>query len=513
MMDGDGKLKRFGRYLLLDHIGDGGMAKICRARFLSDDVDRMVAIKMVQSQFAEDENFKKMFLNEIKLMFGLVHPNIAQTYDYGFYDDQFYTAMELVDGKNLRDFLRRLAKNDRVFPIEIVVYIISQVCQGLLYAHNYGDKFKGKKLNLIHRDISPQNIMLSYDGSVKIIDFGIAKHSTEDATTTTTVGEASTRVGVIKGKLSYLAPEYLDGTELDHRYDQFAVGVTMWELLCSQKLFQGKNDISVLKKIQECKITPPSHINPNVPPELDEITMKALAKNRDDRYQDVDQLNRALVKFLYAKYKDFNSSDVASFAKLLFNQDITRDQAKILEFGKIDIAPYLDDWKNEYSGQGGDEKSDLGSDGTSIRLLDFNEDETKESDLITLSKLPEERTFHIRRQKKIDEEILEENEGSKKMLMAMSFMIFTTLLLGGGFFLFDKTGTSQKLLSLVGIQSKAQRAPASKITGKLKLRGIRPQHKLYINGEHIYDQLFFVQLPLNQEHEMRVTEKMEKTLC
>ena len=346
-MSADGKLKRFGRYLLFDHLVDGGMAKICRARFL--DVDKMVAIKMIQSQFSEDENFKKMFLDEIKLTFALNHPNIAQIYDYGFYHGQLYTAMELVEGKNLKQFLERLKKKNYVFPIEISVYIISQVCQGLRYAHNFRDKLSAKKLNIIHRDISPHNVMLSFDGVIKIIDFGIAK---------TNSSEESTEAGVIKGKLSYLAPEYISGEELDHRYDQFAVGVTLWELLCSRKLFTAKNGFAILKEIQRCKVPRPSHINPNVPKELDEIVMKALARERENRFEDMDQLNRELVKFLHAHYPQFNPMDISSFAQTLFKDEIKKDRAKLFEFGKIDIALYLQEWKGEMSREEDDESSE-----------------------------------------------------------------------------------------------------------------------------------------------------------
>ena len=335
------KRERFGRYLILDHLVDGGMAKISRARFLGEQADKVVAIKMVQPVHSKDESYKIMFMDEIKVTFGLSHPNIIQTYDYGIHAGQLFVAMEYCDGRNLKEFTEKLKERKFVFPVEISIYIISQVCQGLYYAHTFRDKLTGVNSSIIHRDISPHNIMLSYDGAIKIIDFGIAKSKTNTETT---------QAGTIKGKLSYLAPEYLEGLELDPRYDQFAVGITLWEMLCNRKLFKENNDLAVLKKIQECKIAPPSSINPNVPKELDEIVLKALSKDRTQRYENLDQMNRALMKILYARFPDFNSTDLSFFSQELFRDEIKKDREKLFEFGKINIKPYLDDLKNELEG-------------------------------------------------------------------------------------------------------------------------------------------------------------------
>ena len=352
------KLERFGKYLILDHLVDGGMAKICRARFLGEQANKVVAIKMVQPQYSKNESFVQMFEDELKVTFGLVHPNIAQVYDYGLIDEQLYSAMEYVDGGNLKQFLDRLKEKNFVFPVEISTYIISQVSQALHYAHTFQDKLTAKSFNIIHRDISPHNIMLTYEGAVKVIDFGIAKADSNSE---------ATQAGTIKGKLSYLAPEYLDGMDLDHRYDQFAVGITLWEMLCSRKLFTAKNDLAVLKQIQACKIPKPSSINPNVPAELDEIVLKALSKDRNKRFENMDKLNRALVRFLYSNYPDFNATDLGYFAKQLFKEEISSDRKKFVEYGKIDIKPYLDDLA----------KSDNGSKNTSEPVGSFvSEDQT-----------------------------------------------------------------------------------------------------------------------------------------
>lgn len=330
----ENKFERFGKYLILDHLVDGGMAKICRARYLGEQANKIVAIKMVQAQFSKDPAFVQMFEDELKVTFGLLHPNIAQMYDYGIINSQLYTAMEYVDGANLKQYLDRLKEKNFVFPVEISTYITSQVCQALNYAHTFTDQLSGKPFNIVHRDISPHNIMLTYDGAVKVIDFGIAKADSNSE---------ATQAGTIKGKLSYLAPEYLDGLKLDHRYDQFAVGLTLWELLCSRKLFQANNDLAVLKQIQACKIPPPSSINPNVPKELDHIVLKSMSKDRNQRYEDMDKFNRALIKFLYSQYPDFNATDLGYFAKQLFKEEIANDKKKFVEYGKIDITQHLKD--------------------------------------------------------------------------------------------------------------------------------------------------------------------------
>jgi serine/threonine protein kinase len=345
------KFQRFGKYLILDHLVDGGMAKICRARYLGEQANKMVAVKMVQPQFSNDEAFVRMFQDELNITFGMLHPNIMQVYDYGKTNGQLYTAMEYIHGANLKQYLDRLKEKKVVFPVEISCYIISQVCLGLHYAHTFTDKLTGKPYNVVHRDISPHNIMLTYDGAVKVIDFGIAKANTNSE---------ATQAGTIKGKMSYLAPEYLDGLELDARYDEFAVGITLWELLCSRRLFQASNDLAVLKQIQACKIVPPSQINPSVPKELDAIVMKALSKDRSHRYDNLDQMNRALVRFLYSQYPDFNASDLNTFAEDLFRTEIISDSEKFVEYGKIDTAAYIEEMKKEDNKTGKISKKEVG---------------------------------------------------------------------------------------------------------------------------------------------------------
>ncbi len=448
----DNKFERFGKYLILDHLVDGGMAKICRARFLGEQSNKILAIKMVQPQFSRDPSFVRMFQDELSVTFGLQHPNIAQTYDYGKVNDQLYTAMEYVDGANLKQFLDRLKEKKFVFPVEISVFIISQVCQGLHYAHTYTDKLTGLPLNIIHRDISPHNIMLTYDGSVKVIDFGIAKSN---------ASSEATQAGTIKGKLSYLAPEYLEGLELDCRYDQFAVGITLWEMLCSRKMFTAANDLAVLKQIQACKIAPPSSINPNVPKELDEIVMKSLSKDRADRFDNLDKMNRALVKFLYSKYPDFNPSDLSYFAQQLFKDEIKSDKAKFVEYGKIDVQPYIDDMSRT-------EKAPTAA--PAAQPQSARNDEPTRQERIEID---------------LGEPVVEAGEGTASIELALPHKTSTRKVVRQPVSQGPKTLTGQKVVSIPGANKKVA-SPERSISSKTSITsktGIKSKKQMVIETE------------------------------
>ena len=316
-------LKKFGRYFLLDLIAQGGMAEIYRARLASKDgAGRLVVVKRIQAGFGGNAEFLQMFKSEIKVTMGLNHQNIVQVYDFGEEQAQPFIAMELVDGKNLRQLLNRFRELGQSFPVELAAHIIEQAAGGLHYAHAYKDKISGEALNVVHRDISPQNILISYEGFVKIIDFGIAKATTNSE---------HTRAGVIKGKPSYLAPEQISGDPLDGRTDLFALGAVFWELLVGKKLFAGDNDLAVLKMIESCSstVTRPSTLNPNVPPELDVIVLRLLAKSPDKRYQSGEELQRTLRRFLSAYAPDFSSSDLSHISKELFQREIVEDRKKV----------------------------------------------------------------------------------------------------------------------------------------------------------------------------------------
>ena len=316
-------LKKFGRYFLLDQIAQGGMAEIYRARLASPDgAGRLLVIKRIQAGFGSNNEFLQMFKSEIKVTMGFNHPNIVQLYDFGEEQNQPFISMELVDGKNLKQFISRCTERKETLPIDIAAYIIEQACSALQYAHTFKDKITGAPLNIVHRDISPQNVIIAFEGSVKVIDFGIAKATTN---------VESTRAGIIKGKPSYLSPEQISGETLDGRCDIFALGAVFWELLTGKKLFSGENDLAVLKQIESCQtsVKPPSTLNSQVPPELNYIVLKALAKQRDKRYQTAEELQRAIHKFIYAYSPDFDPADLSYYAKNLFKDEIVEDRKRI----------------------------------------------------------------------------------------------------------------------------------------------------------------------------------------
>ena len=317
---------RFGRYIIVDPIAVGGMAEIYRARLAAaskDGPDRVIVIKKVIANLQQNTEFLQMFEEEIKITVGLTHPNIIQIYDYGQVDEQYFMAMEYVEGKNLRQFVKRLADMKSMFSIDMSCHIIGNTCHALGYAHNYKDRMTGKPLGIVHRDISPQNVMISYDGAVKLFDFGIAKAKS---------ASEATRAGVIKGKPSYLSPEQINGEELDGRSDIFALGIVLWELLTAKRLFVAETDMGVLRLIQSAKIEPPSTFNPAVPAALDAIVLKSLHRDRAKRYQGAEEFQRDLHKFLYSFNPSFNPSDLAYYAQELFKNEIRDDRERLQKF-------------------------------------------------------------------------------------------------------------------------------------------------------------------------------------
>jgi serine/threonine-protein kinase len=326
-------LKKFGKYFLLDRIGEGGMAEIFRARMATPDSQgRFIVIKRIQGAYSNNQEFVQMFQAEVQVTMRFSHPNIVQLYESGEEGGQHYIAMELVEGRNLRQVLSKISQRQERIPIPASCFIIEQSAAGLNYAHNFKDRITGEPLNLVHRDVSPQNILVSYDGNIKVIDFGIAKAATN--------GEA-TRAGVIKGKLSYLSPEQVMGEVLDGRSDIFALGIVLWELLTGKRLFvaDGDNEFQVLKMIESCNtfVKPPSHYNPEIPKELDAIVMQALARDTKKRFQNGEEMGRALRKLLAVQYSDFGPSDLSIFVKKLFHDLIVEDRKQLQQLnGRAD---------------------------------------------------------------------------------------------------------------------------------------------------------------------------------
>ncbi|MFN7684846.1 MAG: serine/threonine protein kinase [Oligoflexia bacterium] len=318
-------LKKFGRYFLLDMIAQGGMAEIFRARQITTEgLGRTLVIKRIQPSYGNNQEFVSMFQSETRVMMNFNHPNIVQLQDYGEEDGQPFIAMEYIEGKSLRYVKDKILERTGNFPPDLAVYITAQAAAGLHYAHAYKDKLDGRPLNLVHRDISPQNILLSYEGNVKVIDFGIAKSAGNSE---------QTRAGVIKGKPSYLSPEQIDpgvGT-LDGRSDLFSLGIVLWELLTGRKLFAGENDLATLRLIQNCQntIRPPSEFNKLVPKELDYIVLQTLAKDREKRFKNALDLQRKLQRWLVGFNPEFNPLDLATEIKQLFANEIVEDRKNL----------------------------------------------------------------------------------------------------------------------------------------------------------------------------------------
>ena len=299
----------FGRYELIDRISAGGMAEVFRAR----DAERggaIVALKKILPHVAEDEEFIEMFTDEARIASSLEHPHIARTLDFGSIGTSYYIAFEYVRGKDLRAVYERAVKNGETIPASFLLYVFARIGEGLSYAHARKDA-NGNPVSIVHRDVSPQNIVVSYGGDVKLIDFGIAKAA----------GKLSrTAVGAIKGKFGYMSPEQVRGLEIDQRTDVFSLGITMWEMFTRQRLFQADNELLVLEKIRNFKVIAPSSIDPTLPPALDDIIVKALAKDPQDRYQTAKELYRDLNILAQSTGKVASREDVAAYMQKAFSE-------------------------------------------------------------------------------------------------------------------------------------------------------------------------------------------------
>lgn len=309
-------METLGQYKLLQRIAIGGMAEI----FLAEKpgpagFSRRLAIKRILPHRADDAEFVEMFLNEARLAAMLNHPNIVQIYDLGEVEDTYYIAMEYVDGFDLGQILDKSEERGQTIPPAYVARLISQAAMGLHHAHNYRDPSTHEHLNLVHRDISLPNIMVSRDGIVKLLDFGIAKASNTDSQ------RDPTQTGVLKGKISYMSPEYLRGERIDGRHDLFALGVVMYELITGQKPFQAKGDVQMLQAILTQPPRDPYAFNPSVPHQLVEITMKLLAKDPAERMQSGSEIQSSLENFLYQTgQQEITQAHVASYIQEIFGQ-------------------------------------------------------------------------------------------------------------------------------------------------------------------------------------------------
>ena len=301
-------IENYGKYQLIKRLAMGGMARIYLARQRGPEgVEKQVVVKRILPHLAENEDFVRMFLDEARIAARLNHPNIVQIFDLGAQDDSFFIAMEYIHGEDLRRVWKKADRAGTPIPVPLVCRIITEACAGLDYAHKRTDG-NGKPLGIVHRDISPQNILLTFEGRVKVVDFGIAK-AADQATVT--------RSGVLKGKYSYMSPEQAAGQKVDCRSDIFALGVVLYELLTCNRLFKRPSDMATLQAVGECDIPPPSQVNPRVPKDLDALVMKALTRRPEERYAEAVQLQRALEEWLVG-HPASSSAHVAEFMKNLY---------------------------------------------------------------------------------------------------------------------------------------------------------------------------------------------------
>jgi serine/threonine protein kinase len=299
----------FGQYQLIEKIAQGGMAEIFKGRALdASGIERPVVIKRILPHIAASPEFVEMLIDEAKIAVMLSHGNIAQIYDLGKVADDYFIVMEYVEGKTLSQIMKRLKVQGKLMPIAYAAYVCREIASALDYMHRKTDD-NGNPLNIVHRDISPQNAILSTAGTVKIIDFGIAKAKTKVSTTDS---------GVLKGKFAYMSPEHAEGLKLDHRTDIFSLGVILFELLTGQRLFKGKNNMETVKRVKKAKVPTPSGIRPAIPKILDQIVFKALQKDREKRYSSAHDLLQDLTKFLVSHYPEFSPWELASYLSQVF---------------------------------------------------------------------------------------------------------------------------------------------------------------------------------------------------
>ena len=356
----------FGKYYLLERVNVGGMAEVYKAKaFGVEGFERLLAIKKILDNIAEDESFINMFIDEAKIAGQLNHPNIAQIFDLGQADDSYFIALEYISGKDLKTQFERARRIGEEVSIPRICYTIMKVCEGLGHAHEKKDP-QGNDLNIVHRDVSPQNILVSYEGEVKIIDFGIAKAQ----------GKTSqTQVGILKGKFSYMSPEQVRGLHVDHRSDIFSLGIVMYEMLTLERLFLGESDFDTLEKIRKVEMSPPSLYNPHIPKELEDIVLKALARSPEDRYQSTFELAEDLERFMRNEGYYFTNKDLAKYMKDAFQADIEFEQKKLEYYRSLDLKPI-----DQQSGPGDDGGGGLSWDDDEMETQIYGRDGEEEDD-------------------------------------------------------------------------------------------------------------------------------------
>jgi serine/threonine-protein kinase len=336
------------RYRVTEKLESGGMAEVFRAESLGlQGFKKQVAIKRVLPHLSEKKKFISMFLDEARLSAHLTHSNCVQVFDIGVGDNAYFIVMEFVDGANLKSIVESLRKQHKEFPVSYAAFIALEICKGLSYAHELRDP-SGQDLHIVHRDMSPPNVLITKYGEIKIVDFGLAKANSQ---------LERSEPGIIKGKFSYLSPEAASGLEVDARTDIFAVGIILWELLTGLRLFLGESDFQTVKQVQQAVVPSVSAINPNVPPDLERILAKALARDPNDRYRTARDLGQDLSKFMFSLGVPVSAFDIAQIV-----QSVTKDRHRVkpkpkgsiiealIEEALLEFTSLTDDAKGKSSG-------------------------------------------------------------------------------------------------------------------------------------------------------------------
>jgi serine/threonine protein kinase/TolA-binding protein len=320
---------RFGKYLLLDKIATGGMAELYEAKITGiQGFEKLIAIKRILPHLASEEELVTSFIDEAKLAALLHHQNIVQIYDFGRIEDSYYIAMEYLLGKDLRMVIRKASLKGEPLRLESTLLVVSRICAALEYSHGLKD-FQGKPLNIIHRDISPANVLITYDGNVKIVDFGIAKAATQSHLT---------QSGMIKGKVAYMSPEQAAGETIDHRSDIFSTGIILYELATGVPMFQG-DTLQVLNLVRNAKFTPAEQVKPELPAKFHEILDRALAKEREARYQSAGDMLADIEELMYQMSARTSPRRVADYMKVLFEEEIAVEKTGMVE---LEPGPAVD---------------------------------------------------------------------------------------------------------------------------------------------------------------------------
>jgi TonB family protein len=302
----------FGQYELIELIATGGMAELYRARMSGvEGFEKIVAIKRILPHLTDNHEFVTMFVDEAKLAAQLQHPNIVHIYDLGKIERSYYIAMEFIDGRDLRSILRTLEERQARLPLGLALFIASRLAAALDYAHHKRD-LQGAAMALVHRDVSPQNVLISYDGDIKLCDFGIAKAASK---------ASHTRAGALKGKLQYMSPEQAWGRDIDGRSDIFSLGLVLYEMLTGRKGVAGDSELSILEQVRSPRLIPPREFDPAIPPEVERVVMKALKENRDERYQTAAELAVDLGNMLHLIRPTPGAPELGAFLAELVGRD------------------------------------------------------------------------------------------------------------------------------------------------------------------------------------------------